>query len=166
MTDVASLSQLIAFIRYIDKGTLNTEFLFCKQLKQLAKLKYFNIISNYFQVHKIQWKSLVSCITNGAPAMMGKKSGVIKRLKSVSPQLIGNHCCHHRQVLSSKAMPGELAKTFNHIVEIINAIKSSATTSRLFTELCEVQEAKFETPLFLLQSDGCLEGKQFSACSS
>ena len=80
--------------------------------------------------------------------MMGKKTGVIKRLKSVSPQLIGHHCCLHRQVLSSKAMPGELATTFNHIVEIINAIKSSATNSRLFTELCEVQEANFETLLF------------------
>ena len=27
-TEVASLSQLIALVRYVDKGTLNTEFLF------------------------------------------------------------------------------------------------------------------------------------------
>ena len=52
-------------------------------------------------------------------------------------------------------MPGELATTFNHIVETTNAIKSSATNSRLFTELCEVQEASYETLLFLLQSDDC-----------
>ena len=59
--------------------------------------------------------------------MMGKKTGVIKRLKCVAPQLIWNDCCLHRQVLPSKAMPDELASTFNHIVDTINAIKSSAT---------------------------------------
>ena len=57
-TDVASLSQLIAFVRYIDKGTMNTEFLFCKLLKTTCKAEdIYNIISNYFQVHKIDWNS-------------------------------------------------------------------------------------------------------------
>ena len=45
-------------------------------------------------------------------------------------------------------MPVELATTFNHIVETINTIKSSATNSRVFTELCEVQEASYEKLLF------------------
>ena len=148
-TDVASLSQLIAFVRYIDKDTMNTEFLFCKPLKTTCKAEdIYELISDYFHIHKIDWNTLVSCTTDGAPAMMGKKTGVIKRLKCVAPQLIGNHCCLHRQVLSSKAMPGELATTFNHIVEAINAIKSSATNSRLFTELCGVQETSYETLLF------------------
>ena len=35
--DVASLSQLIAFVRYIDNGMMNTEFLFCKPLKTTCK---------------------------------------------------------------------------------------------------------------------------------
>ena len=45
-------------------------------------------------------------------------------------------------------MPGELATIFNHIVEAINAIRSSATNSRLFTELCGVQETSYETLVF------------------
>ena len=148
-TDVASLSQLIAFVRYIENGTMKTEFLFCKPLKTTCKAEdIYDIIANYFEVHKIDRKYLVSCTTDGAPAMMGKKAGVIQRLKSVSSQLIGNHCCLHRKVLSSKSMPGEFATTFNYIVQEINAIKSSATNSRLFTELCEVQEADFENLLF------------------
>ena len=94
---------------------------------------------------------------------MGKKTGVIKRLKCVAPQLTGNHCCLHRQVLSSIAMSGELVTTFNQIVEATNAIKSSVTNSRLFTELCEVHETSYETLLFVLLSDGCLGEKQFYA---
>ena len=145
---------------------MNIEFLFCKPLKTTCKAEdIYEILYNYFHVHKIDWDTLVSYTTDGAPAMMGKKTGVIKRLKCVAPQLIGNHCCLHRQVSSSKAMSGELATTYNHIVEAINATKSSATNSRLFTELCEFQEASYETH-FLQQSDGCLEEKQFNACSS
>ena len=77
-TDLASLSQLIAFVRYIDNGMMNTEFLFCKPLKTTCKAEdIHDIISNYFRVHKIDWNTLVSCTTDGAPAMMGKKTGVI-----------------------------------------------------------------------------------------
>ena len=144
---------------------MNTEFLFCKSLKTACKAKdFYNIISNYFQVIKIDWNTLVSCTTDGEPAMMGKKIGVIKRLKCVAPQSLVTHCCRHRQVLSSKAMPGELA-TFNHIVETINAIKSSATNSRLFTELYEVQEASYES-YFFIAVRWLPRGNQFNACSS
>ena len=74
-TDVASLSQLIAFVRYINKGTINTKLLFCKPLKTTCKAEdIYDIISNYFQVHKMDWNTLVSCTTDGAPAMMGKKT--------------------------------------------------------------------------------------------
>ena len=94
-------------------------------------------------------ETLVSCTTDGVPAMMGKRTGVIKRPKCVAAQLIGNHCCLHRQVLSSKAMLGELVTTLDHIVEAIDAIKSTATNSRLFPELCEAQEISCETLLWL-----------------
>ena len=56
-------------------------------------------------------------------------------------------------------MPVELATTFNHIVETINAIKSSATNSRVFTELCEVQEASYEKLLFFYCSQIAVSSK-------
>ena len=86
-------------------------------------------------------------------------TGVIKRIKCAAPQLNGNHFCLQGQVLSSKVMPGELATTFKHIMETINAIKSSPTNSRLFTELCEVQEASNETLLFFTEVRWLSRGK-------
>ena len=98
-TDIASLSQLIAFVRHIDKDKMNTEFLFCKPLKTTSKAEdIYDLLFGYFHIHKIDWNTLVSSTTHGAPAMMGKRTGVIKRLKCVAPQLIGKHCCLHRQV--------------------------------------------------------------------
>ena len=48
-TDVASLSQLIAFVRYIEKDTMNTEFLFCKPLKTTCKAEdIYELLSDYF----------------------------------------------------------------------------------------------------------------------
>ena len=148
-TDVESLSQLISYVRYIDHDNMKTEFLFCKPLKTTARADdIFDIINIYFQSHNIDWKKLVFCTTDGAPAMMGKKTGVITRAKNMSPDMIGNHCWLHRQVLSSKAMPEELSAVFNKVTETINAIKSSATNSRLFTQLCQDNEAEYERLLY------------------
>ena len=88
---------------------MKTEFLFCKPLKTTATADdIFDIINVYFQSHNIDWKKLVFCTTDGAPAMMGKKTGVIIRVKNMAPDMIGNHCWLHRQVLSSKTIPEEL----------------------------------------------------------
>ena len=166
-TDVESLSQLISYVRYIDHDNMKTEFLFCKPLKTTARADdIFDIINIYFQSHNIDWKKLVFCTTDRAPSIMGKNTGVITRAKNMSPDMIGNHCWLHRQVLSSKAMPEELSAVFNKVTEMISAIISSATTSRLFTQLCQDNEAEYGRLLYLLQSDGCHEVKQFCVCSS
>ena len=52
-TDVASLSQLIAFVRYIDKDAMNTEFLFCKPLKTTCKAEdIYELLSDFFHIRK------------------------------------------------------------------------------------------------------------------
>ena len=61
---------------------------------------------------------------------------------------MGNHCCLHRQVLSSKTMPPELATVFNEVQVVINFVKSSATNTRLFKRLCEENEAETFRLLF------------------
>ena len=101
----------------------------------------FRKVDEYLQKHDISWDKLSSCTTDGAPAMMGKRTGLLVRMKELSPHMIGNHCYLHRQSLSSKNMPAELADVFETVVVVVvvvvNFVKSSATNTRLFRKLCE-----------------------------
>ena len=148
-TDVDSQAQLISFVRYIEEGNFKTEFLFCKPLQTTAKAEdIFDIINDYFCANEIDWSHLTFCTTDGAPAMMGKRTGGLTQIKRVAPTCMGNHCCLHRQVLSSKTMPPELATVFNEVQVVINFVKSSATNTRLFKRLCEENEAETFRLLF------------------
>ena len=82
---------------------MKTEFLFYKPLKANARTgAIFDIINIYFQSHNIESKKLFFCPTDGAPAMMRKKTRVIILANNMAPDMIGNHClltdkCYHRR---------------------------------------------------------------------
>lgn len=148
-TDVASLSQLVCFIQYIKEESLKTEFLFCKELETTTTAEdIFRRLDDYMCAHNIPWNKLVSCTTDGAPAMMGKRNGLLAKIKQVNPNVLGNHCCLHRQSLSSTNMPEELSSVFATVVRAVNFVKSSATNSRLFHKLCGEEESVHGKLLF------------------
>ena len=43
--------------------------------------------------------NLVSCATDGAPSMLGKKNGFIAPMKELSPSILTVHCVVHRHHL-------------------------------------------------------------------
>ena len=38
----------------------------------------FNIVDEFFKKNDLEWSKLVACTTKGAPAMLGRKSGLRK----------------------------------------------------------------------------------------
>ena len=76
-----------------------------------------------------------SICTDGAPAMLGNRSGFAAMLKKEIPELKVTHCLLHRQVLAFKTLPPRLKDALNTCVKIVNYIRGHALNYRLFLSL-------------------------------
>ena len=88
-TDVANLAQVCVYVRYIYEEHLEDEFLFCERLDTRTTAKdIFNKVDRFFEEHDIQWKHVIGVCTDGAPAMLGCRSGFQTLVKEKSPTLL------------------------------------------------------------------------------
>ena len=85
---------------------------------------------------------------DGAAAMMGEKSGVIKRIKDFAAECVSTHCFLHWESLATKKLSSKLNNVLCEVVKVVNHIKKSPLNSRLFTELCDDMQANHEQLLF------------------
>ena len=115
-TDVANLNQLIAFVRFIKGQEIKEEFFLCKQLITTAKaIDVKNILDDFITSNGLSWNMVSAVWTNGAPAMIGCKSGLRGLIKSVVPHIAFAHCMLHKHALISKMLSSSLA-TFSKLV--------------------------------------------------
>jgi len=91
---------------------------------------------------------LIGCTTDGAPSMLGQKSGFQAYLKTVSPNATVVHCFIHRFALNAKTLPPELLSCLNQIIKMVSFVKSSALNTRLFARLCEDLGSKHKCLLY------------------
>ena len=148
-TDVASCSQLLVFVRYIIMEDIKEEFLYCKALKTSATAHdVMDSISNFFDIEGLQWEKLCGVCTDGAPAMLGCKSGFQMKVKEKSPKVRGVHCMIHWYTLACKTLANFLKKVLNSVVKIVNFIKKSATTFRLFKQFSKEMDTDHESLLY------------------
>lgn len=75
--------------------------------------------------------------TDGAAAMTGKHSGVVKQILERAPNATWNHCFLHREALAAKDMVPELDEALKDVIKVVNHIKRSAKNSRCFSKLCK-----------------------------
>nr|XP_047143364.1 protein FAM200A-like [Hydra vulgaris] len=121
-------------------------------INEIKESPYFSIqldeSTDFFNDNQLQWKYLFGITTDGAPAMMGCKSGLQTRVKEIAPNVVGVHCFIHRQALATKTLPGSLKTVFNQLVKLVNYIKSSALNTHLFTKFCSDLNAEHNKLLF------------------
>ena len=86
--------------------------------------------------------------TDGAPAMLGARSGFVELVKRKNPNIIATHCIIHREALASRTMPEELKQTLDSAIKILNYIKASALNSRLFRRLCQDMESEHQNLVY------------------
>ncbi|XP_035227366.1 protein ZBED8-like [Stegodyphus dumicola] len=93
-TEITNCSQLLVFVRYVSADTIKEEFLFCEPLLQTTKaVDVLAILNVFFSKHDFDWKQkLHSLCTDGAPAMLGNKSGFAHLVKKEAPNVIVTHC--------------------------------------------------------------------------
>jgi len=100
-TDVAQLSQLLFYVCFVGPSSME-ERLFCRPLETTAKAEdVFQVVATFFDNSGTKWEKLVGVCTDGAPEMIGSRSGFISRIKQKSPNAIGSHCVIHREALAA-----------------------------------------------------------------
>ena len=89
--------------------------------------------------------------------MIGRYKGFVARIKEI-PNLFAIHCVVHRQHLCSKNLSERLSDSLSLVVRVINKTKTRALNARLFRQLCDENNEKFER--LLLQYTGTLATKK------
>lgn len=164
-TDVAQCSQLLVFVRYVHSGSIKEEFLFCRPLLTTTKAQdVLAIINDFFAQHDFdEWKKkLGSICTDGAPAMLGNKSGLTSLIKAEAPQVTVTHCILHRHALASKTLPNGLKLFMTTAVQVVNFIRARATNHRLFKVLCQDIGSIHEVLLYHTEVRWLSRGQVFS----
>ena len=131
------------------KAISKMSFFFCKPLETTTTARdVFNKVGSFLQNLDIPWGNICSVCTDGAPAMLGYRSGFQRLVINSTPKAIGTHCMIHRQVLAMKTLPQEFQDIMKSVVSVVNFVKAIASNSRLFSKLCSELDASNNVLLF------------------
>ncbi len=64
-------------------------------------------------------QNIIACVTDGAPAMIGKYKRFLVYLKEHVPGIFTIHCVIHRQDLVSKILSPNLQDSLNYVIKLL-----------------------------------------------
>ncbi|KRY59867.1 SCAN domain-containing protein 3 [Trichinella britovi] len=106
--------------------------------------------------------NLLTVSIDGAPAMVGCHRKFIAQLKNSATNVLAVHCVIHRQHLVAKHLTRRLHCSLGYaIATIINKIRSISFNDRLFSQLCEQNDEKFNRLLIYTEVRWLLKGVVF-----
>ncbi|XP_068200624.1 protein FAM200C-like [Palaemon carinicauda] len=108
----------------------------------------FRLLDEFFQKHQIKWEKVGSVCTDGAPAMLGNKSGFAALVKERVPDIITKHCVLHRRALAVKTLPSHFKEVLSVCVKGVNYIRGRALNHRVFKLFCEEMGSEHQVLLF------------------
>ena len=142
-TDVASCSQFLVFCKYFTESDMKVNILFCSPLESTTKaVDVMQTLTIFFDQEKLKWENLCGVCTDGAPAMLGSRSGLQTLVRDRSPDAVSMHCMIHIQALVLKTLPESLQNVLNIAIKTVNFVKYSALKTRLFRKLCSEMNAE------------------------
>ena len=66
-TDIKSISQLVAFVRFVKENAIVDKFLFCQETKERTRAKdVFDLVNAFLRENSIAWNKVGSVCTDGA----------------------------------------------------------------------------------------------------
>ena len=95
----------MVFCRYFINTNIKEKFLFYSALETNTKaVDAMEKILKFFKCMKLKWKNLCGVCSDGAPSMLGVKSGFQTLVHNRSPKVLAVYCMIHRQALASKPL--------------------------------------------------------------
>ena len=137
-TDIKSISQLVAYVRFVKENVIVDEFLFCHEMKEKTRsIDVFDLVNAFLRENSIAWNKVGLVCTDGAPTIIGHRSGFPALMKQVAPHLVSNHCAIHKYALACKTLSRELKSVLDSVVKAVNFILGRAPNFRLFKPFCD-----------------------------
>ncbi|CAK1582797.1 unnamed protein product [Parnassius mnemosyne] len=135
--DIVDDEQMSIFVRFLDIECQ----IFREELLAVLPLKgntrgedLFKVIDEFITKSNISYDKMVSLSTDGAPAMISKEKGVVKRIRDKNLGLISYQCIIHQAALCGK-LSATLKEVMESLVKLINFKRShSALQHRYFKE--------------------------------
>ena len=107
--------------------------LFSKLLEtDTTGLFIFEATKSRFDENQMSFGNLISCATDGAPSMLGKRNDFIAHMKKLRSSILVVHCVVHRHYLAAKKISSDLPESFRVVIQTVNKTKSHSKYDRLF----------------------------------
>ena len=118
-------------------------------MKERTRAKdVFDLTNAFLRENSITWNKVGSVCIDGAPAMIGHRSGFIALMKQVAPRIVSKYCAIHKYAVACKRLLPELKNVLNSVVKAVNFIRDRAVNSRLFKAFCHHLGKKHQYLLF------------------
>ncbi|MCO5560469.1 hypothetical protein L7F22_014084, partial [Adiantum nelumboides] len=135
-------------------GSSVTRFVRLVRIKDGKAQSMFNAIMDLFADMQLDKKKLVGFASDGASSMVGIREGLVAKLRSEVPHLVGIHCIVHRENLAVKDACEQFVE-FVHVDKFANKVREWIGHSTLRREeLCEVYDAFHMKHYQILQMHG------------
>ena len=117
--------------------TLHTRIFVLQSLitRTIAK-EIFYFVNKFFDKHNLKCKHVIGVCIDGAPAMLGCRSGFQTLVKEKSPGVAGTHCTIHRQAFMAKTLPNQLKNVLDNVFKLY---QSKCTQ---FSSICRIAQEK------------------------
>ena len=117
MTNRTDAAQLCVYVRFFDGKCFREELLGLLLLGHRTDEVVFEKISTSFKDNGLDMERVSMLVTDGAPSMAGKISGLAARWVAVAPQITSLHCIVHQAVLCAKLCLYALFDMLCHVTE-------------------------------------------------
>ena len=122
-TDIKSISQFVAYVRFVKENAILDQFLFCQEMKERTRAKdVFDPINGFLRENSIAWNKVGSVCIDGALTIIQHRSSFLALMKQVAPHIISNHCAIHKYAIACKTLPLELKSVLDSVVKAVNFI--------------------------------------------
>ena len=81
-TDISNVSHLMVFARCASVTSIEEAILFCSLQSTSRAADILQKVDDYFKKWDLKWENLCSVWSDGAPAIIGARSGFAKREKN------------------------------------------------------------------------------------
>lgn len=135
--DIVDNEQMSIFVRFFDveSKVFREELLAILPFKGKTREEdLFKTFDEFITKSNISYDKMVSLSTDGAPAMIGKEKGLVKRIRDKNAGLLSYQCIIHQTALCGK-LSTTLQDVMDSLVKLINFMRSrSALQHRQFKE--------------------------------
>lgn len=132
--DIIDTEQMSIFVRFfdVDNQIFRDELLALMPFKGKTRGEdLFKTFDVFITKSNISYDKIVSISTDGAPAMMGKEKGLVKRIKDKNSEILSYQCIIHQTSLCAK-LSTTLKDVMDGLIKLINFIIFSTDSSKSF----------------------------------